>query len=66
MYIVNDNVQYGGIQVPVDYITCDIARDIGFSVDHIWNLPSGKGNSSQQMAIHGRQEVRKSVYVLRR
>jgi len=33
---------------------------------HIWTLPRGKGNSSQQMGCHGRRELRKCVYVWER
>jgi len=29
-------------------------------------LPNGKGNSSQQMGEHGREELRKCVYVWRK
>jgi DNA modification methylase len=64
--MVNDNVQYQGISIPVDLILSDIAKRIGFSVDKIWILPSGKGNSSQQMGKYGRHELRKCVYVWRK
>jgi hypothetical protein len=61
--MVNDNVRYGGEEVPVDLILSDFARAFGLKVRHIWALPRGKGNSSQQMGSHGRQELRKCVYV---
>jgi hypothetical protein len=61
--VVNDNVRYGGEEVPVDLLLCDVARRLGFRVETIWCLARGKGNSSQQMATHGRQELRKGVYV---
>ena len=61
--MVNDNVQYGGEEVPVDLILSDFAESFGLSVLKIWTLPVGKGNSSQQMANHGRTEQRKCVYV---
>lgn len=64
--MVNDNVRYQGISIPVDLILSDIARKAGFSVEMIWVLPKGKGNSSQQMGMHGRQETRKCVYVWKR
>lgn len=64
--MVNDNVQYQGVSIPVDLILSDIARKIGFTIEKIWVLPRGKGNSSQQMERHGRQETRKCVYVWRR
>ena len=61
--MVNDNVRYAGAHIPVDLILSDIAEQAGFSVEKIWVLPTGKGNSSQQMGVHGRQELRKCVYV---
>lgn len=61
--MVNDNVQYGGEEIPVDLILSDFAANAGLSVDVIWILPRGKGNSSQQMGAHGRNEIRKCVYV---
>jgi hypothetical protein len=64
--MVNDNVRYQGIHIPVDLILSDFAQAAGFSVEKIWVLPTGKGNSSQQMGLHGREEIRKCVYVWRR
>jgi len=61
--MVNDNVRYAGANIPVDLILSDIAQDAGFNVEKIWVLPTGKGNSSQQMGEHGREELRKCVYV---
>ncbi|MGD0769871.1 MAG: site-specific DNA-methyltransferase [Tepidisphaeraceae bacterium] len=61
--MVNDNVRYAGEEVPVDLILSDFAQAAGLSTRHIWTLPRGKGNSSQQMGNHGRQEIRKCVYV---
>ncbi len=61
--MVNDNVRYQGITVPVDLILSEIAQQAGFDVEVIWALPMGKGNSSQQMKEHGREELRKCVYV---
>ena len=63
LVMVNDNVRYAGEEVPVDLILSDFARQLGLRVEHIWTLPRGKGNSSQQMGAHGRQELRKCVYV---
>ena len=60
--MVNDNVQYHGEEVPVDFILSDFAEQCGFSCTDIWMLPRGKGNSSQQMAKFGRKEIRKCVY----
>ncbi len=61
--MVNDNVQYHGEEVPVDLILSDFANSAGLTVQRIWVLPKGKGNSSQQMGVHGRNELRKCVYV---
>ncbi|HOI30034.1 MAG TPA: DNA methyltransferase [Melioribacteraceae bacterium] len=61
--MVNDNVRYGGEEIPVDLILSDFAKIIGFKIKKIWTLPTGKGNSSQQMGEHGRSELRKCVYI---
>lgn len=63
LVMVNDNVRYQGAPIPVDLILSDIAEKAGLEVDEIWILPRGKGNSSQQMGAHGREELRKGVYV---
>lgn len=60
--MVNDNVQYLGEELPVDFILSDFAEKAGFRCDNIWKLARGKGNSSQQMARFGRRELRKCVY----
>jgi DNA modification methylase len=64
--MVNDNVRYGGQEIPVDLILSDFAVKFGFEIERIWTLPVGKGNSSQQMGNHGRSELRKCVYVWRK
>lgn len=64
--MVNDNVRYQGAVVPVDLILSEFAEQAGLEVEKIWVLPRGKGNSSQQMGLHGRQEIRKCVYVWRK
>ncbi len=64
--VVNDNVRYGGHEIPVDLFLCSIAESAGFSVENIWTLARGKGNSSQQTGEHGRSELRKCVYVWRK
>ncbi len=61
--MVNDNVRYAGVEMPVDLILSDFARKFGLRVQYIWVLPRGKGNSSQQMGSYGRREIRKCVYV---
>ena len=60
--MVNDNVQYHGQELPVDMILSDFAEQSGFVCEHIWTLPRGKGNPSQQMSRFGRREQRKCVY----
>ena len=62
VFMVNDNVQYHGEEVPVDLILSDIAEQCGFETKVIWALPRGKGNASQQMGRFGRRELRKCVY----
>lgn len=64
--MVNDNVRYGGEEIPVDLILSEFAEGFGFEIEKILVLPRGKGNSSQQMGAYGRTEVRKCVYVWRR
>lgn len=66
LVMVNDNVRYQGAHIPVDLILSDFAEKAGLNVEAIWVLPRGKGNSSQQMGLHGREEVRKCVYVWRK
>jgi DNA modification methylase len=63
LFMVNDNVRYAGVSISVDLILSDIARKIGFTIREILVLPIGKGNSSQQMGAHGREVLRKCVYV---
>ena len=63
MFMVNDNVRYAGAAISVDIILSKIAEDIGFQIEKILVLPQGKGNSSQQMGRHGREALRKCVYV---
>ncbi len=61
--MVNDNVRYGGEEVPVDLILSEFGENFGFNIIKIFVLPKGKGNSSQQMGNYGRTEVRKCVYL---
>lgn len=61
--MVNDNVRYGGEEIPVDLILSEFAENFGYSINKIFVLPKGKGNSSQQMGNYGRTEVRKCVYL---
>ena len=66
LLMVNDNVRYAGASISVDLILSDFAEKLGFRVENILILPNGKGNSSQQMGEHGREVLRKCVYVWRR
>lgn len=63
LFMVNDNVRYAGASISVDLILSSIAEKLGFQVKNILVLPKGKGNSSQQMGKHGRDALRKCVYV---
>ena len=62
VFIVNDNVRYHGMSVPVDIILSQFAERAGFQCESISVLPRGKGNSSQQMSRFGRVELRKCIY----
>ncbi len=66
LFMVNDNVRYAGASISVDMILSDIAEQSGFHIESIFVLPDGKGNSSQQMGEHGREPLRKCVYVWRK
>jgi DNA modification methylase len=66
LLMVNDNVRYAGASISVDLILSSLAEQLGFSVENILVLPNGKGNSSQQMGEHGRESLRKCIYVWRK
>lgn len=66
LIMVNDNVRYAGASISVDLILSALAERLGFIVQNILVLPNGKGNSSQQMGEHGRDVLRKCVYVWRK
>jgi hypothetical protein len=66
MVMVNENVRYAGANIHVDTILSDIAQQVGLSTEKILISPQNKGNSSQQMGAHGREPLRKSVYVWRK
>lgn len=66
LFMVNDNVRYAGASVSVDMILSEFAAKLGFFIENILVLPNGKGNSSQQMGEHGREALRKCVYVWRK
>lgn len=60
---VNDNVRYGGEVIPVDFISTELAEQIGFKPIKIYTLKQQKGNSSQQMKKYGRIPLRKSITI---
>jgi hypothetical protein len=66
LFMVNDNVRYAGASISVDMILSDLAENLGFCVEDILILPNAKGNSSQQMGEHGREALRKCVYIWRK
>lgn len=66
LFMVNDNVRYAGASISVDMILSNIAEKLGFEIENIMVLPNGKGNSSQQMGRHGRDPLRKCVYLWRK
>lgn len=66
LVMVNDNVRYAGASVSVDVILSEFAEKLGFRAECILLLATGKGNSSQQMGAHGRDPLRKCVYVWKR
>ena len=66
LFMVNDNVRYAGASISVDMILSALAEKLGFRVESILVLPNAKGNSSQQMGEHGREELRKCIYFWRK
>jgi len=66
LFMINDNVRYAGASISVDIILSVFAESLGFCVEKILVLPNGKGNSSQQMGEHGREPLRKCIYVWRK
>ena len=66
LLMVNDNVRYAGARVSVDLLLSDIAEQLGLVIENILVMPNGKGNSSQQLGAHGREALRKCVYVWRK
>jgi len=61
-YIVG-NVRYHGITIPVDHITAEIGRSVGFRLDNIF-VARYRGNSAQQMGKYGRKPSRESVVLM--
>jgi site-specific DNA-methyltransferase (cytosine-N4-specific) len=60
---VNDNVRYAGEVISVDFLSTELAEQIGFTPIKIYTLKQQKGNSSQQMAKFGRVALRKSITI---
>lgn len=63
--LVVGNAQYMGVSIPVDEHLVRLATQVGFSVIDSVTLRL-RGNSAQQMAVHGRQPSRESAVLLRR
>ena len=63
VFMVNDNVRYAGVTIPVDLILSDIAECLGLETEEIRVLPKSKGNSSQQMGRFEREPLRKCIYI---
>lgn len=63
MAFVNDNVRYAGEVIPVDFLSTELAEQIGFKPIKIYTLRQLEGNSSQQMAKFGRVALRKSITI---
>lgn len=63
--LVVGNAQYCGVPIAVDTWLAEIGTRRGFGLDHIEVLRI-RGNSAQQMAVHGRHESRESLVLLRR
>jgi len=66
LIMVNDNVRYAGVGISVDMILSELAENLGFKIENILVLPGTKGNSSQQMGLHGKEALRKCVYIWRK
>ena len=66
VFMVNDNVRYTGVPIPVDLILSDIADSLGLETEEIRVLPRAKGNSSQQMGRFEREPLRKCIYIWRK
>jgi hypothetical protein len=58
--IVIGNVQYYGVQIPVDELTAELGELAGLKCDSI-AVARYRGNSAQQMGRFGRRPARESV-----
>ena len=61
-YVVG-NVRHGGVMVPVDEITVELAGAAGLDFETAWVMRE-RGNAAQQMGRYGRQASRESVVLL--
>lgn len=61
-YVVG-NVRHGGVMVPVDEITVELAGAAGLDFEAAWVMRE-RGNAAQQMGRYGRQASRESVVLL--
>jgi len=61
-YVVG-NVRHGGVMVPVDEITVELAAAAGLGFETAWVMRE-RGNAAQQMGRYGRQASRESVVLL--
>lgn len=59
------NAQYGGVPVVVDELTAAIGEQVGLTCDAILAIRY-RGNSAQQMRVHGRCPSRESAVVFRK
>jgi|ERR1044072_5070535 tRNA G10 N-methylase Trm11 len=57
------NVQYHGVAVPVDLITAEIGKNIGFKIEGL-SVARYRGNSAQQMGEYGRRPSRETILVM--
>ena len=53
-YVVG-NVRHGGVMIPVDKITAELASQVGLCFDVAWVLRL-RGNSAQQMGLYGKEQ----------
>lgn len=58
--MVIDNVRFGGLHIPVDFLLSEIAETNGFHIDRIV-VARYKMNSPQQMKRYGKMPVRESI-----
>jgi len=62
--LVVGNVRYAGVDILVDELLVEVAKQAGFSHEKTW-IARFRGNSAQQMARYGRTPMRESIVLLR-